>query len=275
MKLATVRVDGRTVAVRVDDDEAVELGVPDVGSLLRTPSWRLVAGGDGHRHPVDALDYAPLVPSPDKVICVGLNYRNHILEMGRELPEHPTLFAKFRSSLIGANDEILLPAVSDQVDWEAELAVVIGERARHISEADAPGVIAGYAILNDVSVRDYQNRTLQWLQGKTFEHSTPLGPWLVTSDESSGPSRSISCEIDGEVMQQADTADLVFSPSTLVCYISRIVTLEPGDVISTGTPGGVGHARTPQRYLADGTTVVTRIEGLGECRNLCRKERLG
>lgn len=273
MKLATVRVDGRTVAVRIDGNDAVELGVPDVGSLLRMPSWRSLAAGDGPRRPLDSLDYAPLVTNPDKVICVGLNYRNHILEMGRELPEHPTLFAKFRSSLIGANDEIVLPAVSARVDWEAELAVVIGARARHVSEADAPGVIAGYAVLNDISVRDYQNRTLQWLQGKTFEHSTPLGPWLVTSDESPGPSRAIRCEVDGEIMQEADTADLVFSPSTLVAYISRIVTLEPGDVISTGTPGGVGHARNPQRYLADGETVVTSIEGLGECRNVCRKER--
>jgi acylpyruvate hydrolase len=125
------------------------------------------------------LDYAPLVARPDKILCVGLNYRNHILEMGRELPDYPTLFAKYTSSLIGANDDIVLPAVSEMVDWEAELAVVIGSRARHVTESDAAGVIAGYSVLNDVSARDYQYRTMQWLQGKTFEHSTPVGPWLV------------------------------------------------------------------------------------------------
>ena len=124
-----------------------------------------------------------------------------------------------------------------------------------------------------MSVRDYQNRTLQWLQGKTFESTTPLGPWLVTADETPGPSREITCEVDGELMQKADTADLVFDPATLVAYISAIVTLEPGDVIATGTPGGVGVARDPQRFLADGQTVVTRIAGIGELRNVCRKEQ--
>jgi acylpyruvate hydrolase len=195
--------------------------------------------------------------------------------MGRELPAHPTLFAKYRSALVGANDEIVLPAVSDSVDWEVELAVIVGARVRHVAEGKAADAIAGYAVLNDVSVRDFQNRTLQWLQGKTFEHSTPLGPWLVTTDECSGEGLQVTCEVDGEVMQQSDTADLLFAPAALVSYVSRILTLEPGDVIATGTPGGVGAARKPPRFLADGETVVTRITGLGECRNVCRKERLG
>ena len=195
--------------------------------------------------------------------------------MGRQLPEHPTLFAKYRRALIGANDDIILPAASDNIDWEAELAVIVGAPARHVSTEDAAACIAGYSVLNDVSVRDYQNRTLQWLQGKTFEATTPVGPWLVTADEAAGPSREISCEVDGEQMQKADTADLVFDPATLVSYISTIITLEPGDIIATGTPGGVGLARTPPRFLADGTTVVTRIAGVGELRNRCRKERLG
>jgi acylpyruvate hydrolase len=272
VKLATIRDGARTIAVRIEGDEAIELDAGDVGEALRRGIGSLT---DGAHRLVEGLDYAPLITNPDKIVCVGLNYRNHILEMGRELPEHPTLFAKFRSTLIGANDEIVLPAVSDQIDWEAELAVIIGQRARHVSEADAPGHIAGYAVLNDVSARDYQNRTLQWLQGKTFEHSTPLGPWLVTSDESPGPARELACEVDGETMQKSDTADLVFSPAALVSYISSIVTLEPGDVIATGTPGGVGHARKPPRYLAEGETVVTRIAGLGACRNVCRKERIG
>lgn len=276
MKLATIRDGDRTLAVRKEGDEVVELAAADVGEVLRREGWQSwAAEADGARRPVADLDFAPVVPNPDKIVCAGLNYRSHILEMGRELPEHPTLFAKYRGALIGANDEITLPAVSDQVDWEAELAVVIGARARHVSIDDAPRAIAGYAVLNDISVRDYQNRTLQWLQGKTFEGTTPVGPWLVTADESPGPDREISCEVDGELMQRSDTAELVFPPAALVAYLSSIVTLEPGDIIATGTTGGVGVARTPPRFLADGETVVTRIAGVGELRNVCRKERLG
>jgi len=274
MRLATIRDGGRTLAVRADGDEAVELPAADVREVLDREGWQdWAAAADGPRRRVAGLDFAPLIPSPDKILCVGLNYRSHIQETGREPPEHPTLFAKFRSALIGAHDDIVLPAASGAVDWEAELAVIIGTRARHVSLADAPGMIAGYAVLNDVSMRDWQNRTLQWLQGKTWEHSTPLGPWLVTADESPGPSREIACEVDGEQMQKADTADMVFDPATLVSYISTVLTLEPGDVIATGTPSGVGMGRG--RFLAEGNVVVTRIAGLGELRNVCRREPTG
>ncbi|MET0158612.1 MAG: fumarylacetoacetate hydrolase family protein, partial [Acidimicrobiales bacterium] len=174
----------------------------------------------------------------------------------------------YRSTLTGANDDIELPTVTEAVDWEVELAVIIGRQGRAIAEADAAAHIAGYAVLNDVSMREYQNRTLQWLQGKCFEATTPLGPWLVTSDESPGPSREVVCEVDGVVKQKADTSDLLFGPEHLVSYISDIITLEPGDVIATGTPGGVGFARDPQEGLVDGSVMVTRIEGLGECRNV-------
>jgi acylpyruvate hydrolase len=275
MKLATIRDGARTMAVRIDGDEAVELGVADVGVLLRSRDWHAQASAaDGARRPVGELDYAPVVPTPDKIICVGLNYRQHIEEMGRELPEHPTLFAKYRRALIGATDDILLPAVSASADWEAELAVIVGAPARHVSVDHAAQHIAGYSVLNDVSVRDFQNRTMQWLQGKTFEATTPVGPWLVTADEVAGAAWEITCEVDGELMQKADTSDLVFGPAALIAYLSSIVTLEPGDIIATGTPGGVGAARHPPRFLADGETVVTRIAGLGELRNVCRKERL-
>jgi acylpyruvate hydrolase len=274
MRLATIRDGGRTRAVRAEGDEAIELPAADVREVLDREGWQeWAAAADGPRRPIAGLDFAPLIPSPDKIVCVGLNYRSHIQETGREPPEHPTLFAKFRSALIGANDDIALPAASGAVDWEAELAVIVGTRARHVSLADAAGIIAGYAVLNDVSMRDWQNRTLQWLQGKTWEHSTPLGPWLVTADESSGPSREIACEVDGEQMQKADTADMVFDPATLVSYISTILTLAPGDVIATGTPSGVGAGRG--RFLADGSVVVTRIAGLGEQRNVCRREATG
>jgi acylpyruvate hydrolase len=271
MRLATIRISGTTRAVRIDGDIAVELDAADVGEVLARTDWPEWAGAaDGASHRLVELDYAPLIVDPDKVICVGMNYRNHIAEMGREPPEHPTLFAKFRSTLIGANDDITLPAVSTDVDWEAELAIVIGRRIRDADAASAEAAIAGFTVLNDVSVRDYQNRTPQWLQGKMFEHTTPLGPWLVTPDEAPGPNRVISCDVNAERMQHADTADLVFDPVTLVAYISSIITLEPGDVIATGTPGGVGAARTPPRFLRDGDEVVTRIEGIGECRNICR-----
>jgi acylpyruvate hydrolase len=274
MRLATLRTPSGTRAVRVEDDRLIDLGYADLGALLADPQWRdLAANRGGDALPADGADFAPVVPRPGKIFCVGLNYRNHILEMGRTLPEHPTLFAKYSSALIGARDDIVLPRVSQQVDWEAELAVIIGAPARHVSVDDAPTAIAGYSICNDVSVRDYQNRTLQWLQGKTFESSTPLGPELVTLDElDARAGLDVTCTVDGEEMQRATTSDLVFDPATLVSYMSEIFTLQPGDVISTGTPGGVGHARTPPRYLRDGSVVVTRIEGIGECRNRCRVE---
>jgi acylpyruvate hydrolase len=282
MRLATVRdgSDGATRAVRLDGDgsddgdEAVELGLADVGEVLARDDWRSWAAAvDGPRRPVEGLDYAPLVPRPDKIVCVGLNYRSHILERGHQLPTHPTLFAKFRGALIGANDPIVLPAISEQVDWEAELAVVIGARGRHVPLASAESVIAGYTVLNDVTARDFQSRTPQWLQGKTFESTTPVGPHLVTADESPGPHREITCEVDGEVVQSSDTVELVFDPFTLVSYISSIVTLEPGDIIATGTPGGVGAARTPPRFLRPGNLVTTHIAGVGELRNPCVAER--
>ncbi|HZI96763.1 MAG TPA: fumarylacetoacetate hydrolase family protein [Actinomycetales bacterium] len=272
MRLATIRTAGGTRAVRVDADGAVELGHDDLGDLLRLPHWRTEAAqAAGPRHDLAGLDYAPPVPRPEKVFCVGLNYRQHILEMGRELPEHPTLFAKFARALVGAGDPVVLPAGSTEVDWEAELGVVVGTELRHATPEQAREGIAGYTVVNDVTARDFQYRTLQWLQGKTFESSTPVGPWLVTAEPDDGPTRhELTCIVDGELMQKADTGDLVFDPVSLVMYLSQIITLVPGDLIATGTPGGVGHARKPPRYLVEGSEIVTAIEGIGECRNVCR-----
>jgi acylpyruvate hydrolase len=273
VKLATIREGARTHVVRIEGDVAVDLGASDVGEVLQRNDWHAWATTqDGPTRAVDSLDYAPLIVEPEKIVCVGLNYRAHILEGGRPVPTHPTLFAKYTRALIGARDEIWLPDASQTVDWEAELAVVIGAPARHVPVDDAHRFIAGYAVLNDVSMREWQNRTLQWLQGKTWEHATPLGPWLVTADEAGAPEWDISCEVNGEQMQKANTSDLVFGPYELVSYISAVITLMPGDVIATGTPGGVGFARTPPRFLVAGDVVVTRIEGLGECRNVCIPE---
>lgn len=272
MRLATIRVPDGTRAVLVEGDQAVELGYGDVGELLSVPSWDKELKETGKRHAIEDLDYAPLIPSPSKIICVGHNYKNHIKEMGRELPSHPTLFAKYQEALIGANDIIYLSPHSSQMDWEVELAVVIGRTTRNCSTEEASTAIAGFTVLNDVTARDWQYRTLQWLQGKTFEGSTPLGPHLVTMDVSTvrDEGLEISCLVDDEEVQRANTRDLLFDPGFLVSYISQIITLRPGDVIATGTPGGVGHARTPQRFLSPGTNLVTRIEGIGECRNVCK-----
>ena len=269
MKLATIRTATGTAAVRVDDDHAVELGAGDLGTFLSNPDWKtLAAKADGARHELAGLDYAPLVPKPEKVICVGLNYRTHILEMGRELPQYPALFAKFARALVGAFDPVVLPAGSAQVDWEAELGVVVGAEVRHATPEQAAAAIAGYTVINDVTARDFQYRSVEWLQGKTFERSTPVGPWLVTDAEPG----EISCEVDGDVVQRADTSDLVFGPAALVAYLSQIITLVPGDLIATGTPGGVGHARKPPCYLAEGAQLRTRVEGVGELRNTMVRE---
>lgn len=267
-----------TRAARIDTGHsgeiATEMDFPDVGALLATAGWRnIAASADGPRHNVSTADLAPVVTRPGKIFCVGLNYRTHILEMGRQLPEHPTLFAKFAEALIGPNDPIELDPASSAVDWEAELAVVIGSPVRRADPAEAEQAIAGFAVLNDVTMRDWQYRTVEWLQGKTFESTTPLGPCLVTPDELPGgtrPALDLMCAVDGKTVQAANTVDLVFDPVALVSYLSTILTLQPGDVIATGTPGGVGHARNPKRYLRDGAVLVTEIERLGAQRNSVR-----
>lgn len=274
MRLATIRLGRATAAVRVEGATAVETGFGDVGALLRAGGLAAAAAADGARHDFATADLAPVVPRPGKIVCVGLNYRNHILEMGRELPQYPTLFAKYPEALIGPRDEIQLPPESGCVDWEGELALVVGRRVRRASAGEAEAAIAGYSVLNDITMRDYQYRTPQWFQGKTWENSTPFGPVLVTPEEMTGGMR-LTTRLDGEELQCTPIDDLVFGPAELVRYISTIFTLEPGDVIATGTPGGVGHARTPARYLSPGQTLTTSIDGLGELVNVAAAEPVG
>lgn len=270
MKLATIRTADGTRAVRVDGDTAVEVAAgvaTDVGQLLAHADWRALAeAADGTAHPWASLDLAPVVPRPGKVVCVGLNYRKHILEMGRDLPEYPTLFAKFADTLTGPYDDLAAPPEDEALDWEAELTVVIGSEVRRADQAQAEAAIAGYTVANDISMRSYQFRTKEWLQGKMWDRSTPVGPVVVTADEWQ-PGPTVQASVNGETMQEASTGDLVHGPVDLVAYVSSLITLRPGDLILTGTPGGVGHARKPPRYLSPGDVVETSIDGIGELRN--------
>lgn len=276
MKFATARIQGGTRAVKVDGDTLVDLGYDDLGELLAQPGWQeLAAAAQGATYPVEGTELATLVARPSKVVCVGLNYKNHIQEMGRDLPEYPTLFSKFADTLIGATDDIMRPEETDAFDWEVELAVVVGTQVRRASTAEAEQAIAGFTVLNDITCRDWQFRTREWLQGKNWDSSTPVGPYLVTPDELPGgvrPSVAVRLEVDGEVMQSDTTADLLFDPVALVEYVSTMVRLNPGDIIATGTPGGVGHARKPERYLVGGETVVAEIDGIGRLENRVVKE---
>jgi acylpyruvate hydrolase len=215
------------------------------------------------------ITFLPPIPRPGKIICLGHNYRKHIAEMGRQIPQYPVLFAKFANTLIGHRQPIVLPKVSQQVDYEAELALVVGRVGKDIPQApEAFSYLAGYTIFNDVSVRDYQKRTIQWLQGKTFDGSGPIGPALATADEVSDPqSLDITLRLNGEVMQHANTNDFIFDIPTLLSYISQIMTLEPGDIIATGTPSGVGDARRPQIFLKPGDVVQVEIAELGMLEN--------
>jgi 2-keto-4-pentenoate hydratase/2-oxohepta-3-ene-1,7-dioic acid hydratase in catechol pathway len=208
------------------------------------------------------------VPRPPKLICVGLNYRDHAAESRSEIPKVPTIFSKFPSVVIGPGDPIVLPKASRKPDYEAEFAFVIGQGGRHIPADRAMDHVLGYTIVNDVSARDFQTATTQWLMGKTFDTFAPMGPWIVTKDEIPDPhALDIALEIGGEILQSSNTRELVFGIPKLIEYASTVVTLEPGDVVATGTPAGVGFARKPPRWLKPGEEVVIRISGIGELRN--------
>lgn len=217
---------------------------------------------------------APVQPS--KICAIGLNYMDHVLEGGRKPPERPVLFAKLPTSVIGPGDEIRWePALSDKIDFEAELAVVIGRTARRVSAADAYDYVFGYTCANDVTARDLQDTDGQWVRSKSFDTFCPLGPWIVTRDEIAEPhDLAIRCEVNGEIVQNSRTDQLIFRVPELIAFLSRAFTLLPGDLILTGTPPGVGHYRKPPRYLKDGDVVTVTVEGIGALTNSCRTERL-
>ncbi|MCL2584433.1 MAG: fumarylacetoacetate hydrolase family protein [Streptosporangiales bacterium] len=269
MRFATLRTANGTTAVRVDSDSLVPLDARDVGELLASGDPGAVAATAGASPvPAQGADLAPVVTNPSKILCAGLNYRSHITETGRELPEYPTLFAKFAETLTGPNDDVATPEVSEKVDWEAELGVIIGKPVYRATAAEAAQAIAGYTVTNDVSMRDWQRRTLQWDAGKIFQRTTPAGPYLVTPDEvGDAADLEIGCSVDGVTKQLARTSDLLFKPADIVAYASQAITLQPGDLLLTGTTGGVGNARKPPEYLHPGQVLRTWIEGLGELVN--------
>jgi acylpyruvate hydrolase len=270
VRLASVVLpEGREAAARVDGDDLVLLPHRSVGELLAHDDWRLLAAGDGQRVAASGVRLLPVVPRPPKIICLGRNYAAHVAETGHELPEHPVLFAKHTASLCGPYDDVPMPSVSTQLDWEVELALVVGRAGRAIPVDQALEHVAGYTVSNDLSVRDWQNRTKQWHSGKAWDGLTPLGPHMVTDDElpPGAAGLDVTCEVDGIVMQKGNTDQFIFDVATILADISVFTRLEPGDVILTGTPSGVGNARDPKVFLAPGQTVVTRVAGVGELRN--------
>ena len=272
MKLASYEVDGRRSYGVVTDD-----GILDVGGVPGAPPTLLdaLAASEGRplektgpTIPVEAVAWLPPVWNSDRIICVGLNYRSHVRELGREPPAYPMLFVRFAESLVGHDAALVRPAASQMFDFEAELAVVIGKGGRHITADRAMEHVAGYAPFNDGTLRDFQNHAVQFLPGKSFWRSGSFGPWIVTADEIDDLGRlEIKALLNGEEMQRATFDDLLFGVPDLIAYISTVMPLRPGDIIATGTTGGVGAARNPQIWMKPGDVIEVVIEGIGVLRN--------
>ncbi len=275
MRFASIAAGGRRGLALVQDGEMRAI-------YQDNPAWQgdllqlLQRGGDAlasaarrlASHPAvepASIGYLPVLPAPGKIICVGLNYADHSRESGFKQPDHPTLFARFASSLVGHGAAIVRPLASDTLDYEGEIAAVIGSGGRHIARSRALSHVAGYALFNDASVREYQHRTPQWTLGKNFDATGAFGPIFVTADELPSGVRGLRLEtrLNGAVVQSASTDDLVFDVATLVSVVSEAITLSPGDVIVTGTPSGVGHAREPRLYMRHGDVCEVSVEGLG------------
>jgi acylpyruvate hydrolase len=268
MRLASCERLGRRFAAFIQNDVALPiLGMEELGPA--TPFDRVAdLPTTGERLPLHSVSLRPVIPHPRRVICLGLNYRTHAAETHHNVTDYPALFCKFSSALIGPSDPIVKPAESDQLDYEAELAVIIGRKVRRASPSSALEAVAGYTIANDVTVRDYQYRTHQWLQGKTWDRTTPLGPWLVpTSELGDAKDLGITLDLNGRRLQSSNTSQLIFDVPTVISTLSEFTTLEPGDVILTGTPSGVGYRREPQIFLRDGDRVRVEIEEIGMIEN--------
>jgi acylpyruvate hydrolase len=271
LRFASVTYQDEPLAVAIDGDRALPLrAARELGAA--TPSQVLAAPDLDHSRelPVADLRLRPVIPHPGKVICVGLNYVAHAQEAGRDVPDYPVLFTKFADSLTGPYDPIPCPPESSAVDYEGELTVVIGSRARRVSRESALDVVAGVTVANDVSMRDFQNKTHQWLPGKAWDACTPVGPHLVTLDEAGDlGGLTLRTTVNGETVQEACTALMIFDVPTLISVISQFATLEPGDLILTGTPSGVGFRREPPLLLAPGDVVCVEVDGIGRIENVC------
>jgi 2-keto-4-pentenoate hydratase/2-oxohepta-3-ene-1,7-dioic acid hydratase in catechol pathway len=282
MRLATIQTPQGPRATVFQADQYIDLHATDSslpssvrrllegGSTLLQRAAEVAARAEAIRYPAAGVAFLPPIPDPSKIVCIGLNYRDHAAESGAPIPREPVLFSKFSSALIGHGGAIVLPPVSTEVDYEAELVLVIGRAGRFIPEASAQDYLAGYTVGHDVSARDWQLKKdgKQWLAGKTFDTFAPTGPHLVTADEVAEPMNlRIAFRLNGETMQESNTSQMIFSPAALIAYISQVVTLEPGDLIFTGTPPGVGFARTPPVYLKEGDVAEVEIEHLGVLRN--------
>lgn len=285
MKLLTYR-QGERLALGIKTDQGVLPVLDNEGISAVEAVQRLIEKGEAGVNELslqvdeandtdyvneEELDLGPCVPKPGKIICVGLNYRKHAEESNMDIPKYPILFNKYNNSLAGHGDRIPLPADSEQVDYEAELAIVIGRTAKNVSKENALDYVYGYCAANDLSARDLQFRSQQWLLGKSLDGFCPLGPYLVTADEVGNPNDlDISCTVNGEIRQQSNTSDMIFHCDDIVSYISRYMTLAPGDVILTGTPEGVvlGCPEAERVWLKDGDEVTVEIEGLGRLRNV-------
>ena len=254
--------------------------VPDIGgAVLSDPGLAMLRALDPARLPQVApgTRLGPPVAGVGKFICIGLNYADHAAEAGMEVPPEPVIFMKATSAICGPDDPVLIPPGSDRTDWEVELAFVIGKRARHVPEERAMEHVAGYMIANDVSERSFQiEHAGQWTKGKSYDHFGPVGPWLVTRDAVADPQDlAMRCTVSGQVMQQGSTRTMVYGVGFLVSYLSRFMTLEPGDIVSTGTPPGVGMGMKPPRYLRAGDVLELEVEGLGRQRQEVIADPLG
>ncbi len=276
MKLISFRHQGHDSYGVVTGDRIVDVGRKlgahaTLGAVLRAGALDAVRGaatGASADISLDHIEYLPPITDPGKIVCIGLNYKTHIEETGRPAPEYPILFPRYSDSHVGSGQPMVRPKVSDNYDFEGELAFVIGKSGRHIAAADALDYVAGYSCYNDGSVRDYQRHTSQFMPGKTFWRSGAFGPWLVTADELPDPgAMTLVTRLNGKEMQRAGTDDLLFGVPELIEYMSAIAPLQPGDVVSTGTTGGVGFARKPPLWMKPGDTIEIEISGIGSLVN--------
>ncbi len=277
MKFVTFSTGEMPQIGRVEGDSVVSLAPRFRSMIDLITRWDSVReelrSATGVLTALDKVRLHPPVPRPGKIMAIGLNYADHIRETGAKMPERQVWFCKQPTAANGPFDPICLPKVSSQVDYEAELVVVIGKGGRYIRREDAPAAVFGYCVGNDVSARDWQRAIPQWVLGKSFDTHAPFGPWITTSDELGDPHNlGIRSFVNGEKRQDSNTGEFVFDVWDQIAHVSQVMTLEPGDLIFTGTPGGVGMAMTPPRYLADGDRVRIEIDRLGALEAVCRQE---